>query len=249
MEDQAPEVERQLRALYGEAQLLLEGVVHVTSAVRGERGALRVIAIGEHAPRSETDFFVLNLCRARCDALLTTAAILRSEPRLVHTLQGPHATALAAYRRDVLGKLEPPCCALMTRSAVLPLAHPVWDDGTPKLVLTTHEAAAELTASLGTRAEVVALDALDARTAVALLQARGAALVSIEAGPSTTGPLYETPAVVDELLLSLCESASDVQLGGQLTERLLLERTCLTDVPRHEISGPWRFQRWLRKRA
>jgi riboflavin biosynthesis pyrimidine reductase len=233
--------------LYGPERLIRAGVVHVTSAVRTAGGPLRVIAIGAGAPRSATDFFVLNLCRARCDGLLTTAAILRSEPGVVHTLQGPWAAALSAYRREVLGKHAPPVCAIMTRSAELPLEHPVWRDGTDKLLLTTPEAAAGLRASLGSRAEVVPVAGLDARRALDALRARGLELISVEAGPSTTGSLYEPPSAVDELLLSLYDGAGEaIQLGGALSPDLLRERVATADTKREEESGSWRFQRWLR---
>ena len=251
MEDQVSEVAGELRALYGARALLTQGVVHVTSAVRvsgqaGARARLRVIAIGERAPRSATDFFVLNVCRARADALLTTAAIVRGEPNLVHTLRGQHAAQLTAYRARMAHKPGAPLCAILTRSAALPLAHPVWSDETPKLVLTTPESAAPLRLLLGSRAEVLAVAELDARKAIALLQDRGYPLISVEAGPSTTGPLYEAPSMVDELLLSLYEGPlQGVELGGELPAELLAGRECVGESEREEESGRWRFQRWL----
>jgi riboflavin biosynthesis pyrimidine reductase len=245
VEDQVSEVAAALAALYGPLPLLTRGVVHVTSAVRTEGGALRVIAIGPGAPKSASDFFVLNACRARADALLTTAAILRSEPTVVHSLQGPSAPLLTAYRRELLHKHRPPLCAILTRGGPLPLEHPVWSDGTDKLVLTTAEAAEPLRALLGLRAEVIALAELDARSALVLLAQRGHALVSVEAGPSTTGPLYQPPSVVDELLLSLFEGPQHgVQLGGELPADLLTGRVCTGESVRDEESGRWRFQRW-----
>ena len=241
----------ELRSLYGAGELLTQGVVHVTSAVRlsgqvGARARLRVIAISERAPRSASDFFVLNACRARADALLTTAAIIRGEPSLVHTLQGQHAAQLSAYRADLLHKPGAPLCAILTRSAALPLTHPVWSDATPKLVLTTPESAAPLRLLLGSRAEVLAVVELDARKAIALLQERGYPLISVEAGPSATGPLYEAPTVIDELLLSLYEGPlRGVELGGELPSELLVERECVGESEREEESGRWRFQRWV----
>lgn len=247
MEDQVSEVAAALAALYGPTPLLTRGVVHVTSAVRTASGALRVIAIGPAAPRSESDFFVLNACRARADALLTTASILRSEPTVVHSLQGPSAAPLAAYRREVLHKVRPPLCAILTRGGHLPLEHPVWSDGTDKLVLTTPTSAEPLRALLGSRAEVLALAELDARSALVLLAQRGHALVSVEAGPSTTGSLYQAPSAVDELLLSLFEGPHEgVLLGGELPADLLTGRVCTGESARDEESGRWRFQRWPR---
>ncbi|MDB4986595.1 MAG: hypothetical protein JWN04_1773 [Myxococcaceae bacterium] len=208
-----------------------------------------MIAIGEQAPRSATDFFVLNLCRARADAILTSAGNLRSEPGLVHSLAGPLAGELGSYRDHVLKKVAPPVVAILTRSGELPLEHPVWSDGTTKLVLTSPEARAGLVKALGSRAaEVVAFDELDARVAAAWLGARGLSLVSIEAGPRTTGSLYRAPAVVQELLLSLYEAPAEVKLGGALPDdaALFATRTLASDTVRLEESGAWRFQRWLR---
>ena len=212
--------------------------------MRGEDGRLRVIVLGEHAPASTTDFFVLNVCRARGDAVLTSAAILRAESVSV-SLQGPWASALADYRK-LLGKQAPLCCAIMTRTGELPLVHPIWQDDTTKLVLTTRELQPALAARLGARAEVLGIEALDARTALASLHGRGMKLVSVEAGPSTTGPLHRAPSPVRELLLSLYEGPSQsLELGGALAARLLQDRVCVADARREEQSGAWRFQRWL----
>lgn len=259
MEAEAPEVAAQLTSLYGTTELLRAGVVHVTSARRAPDGRRHVIAIGPAAPPSSTDFFLLNLCRARADAILASAGTLRSEPSLSHALQGPFAGALGRYRERVLHKASPPVVAILTRSGELPLEHPVWEDGTAKLVLTTQEVRSALAARLGARAEVVALDGpgsslagaathLDARTATAWLALRGLPLISIEAGPSTSGPLYQPPSVVDELLLSLFEAPTEVELGKALPPdgALFSGLRCVADTARDEASGAWRFQRWLR---
>jgi len=247
VESQASEVERLIEALYGTRSLLARGTVHVTAAKRAADGALRVLRIGEGAPKSATDFFILNLCRARCDAILTTAANLRSEANLQHDLQGPFAEALAHYRRDVLKKSEPPVCAILTRSGAVPADHPVWSDGTRKLVLSTGEPDAALTVA-GHPVRIVQFEELDARGACAFLRSQGHALVSVEAGPTTASTLYGIDSPVDELLLSLYEGErSDVELGGLLPghHELTRERVCVADSVRDEESGRWRFQRWL----
>jgi len=82
-----------------------------------------------------------------------------------------------------------------------------------------------------------------------VLHTRGAGLISIEAGPSTAGSLYDEPALVDELLLSTYEGdRPGVELGGALPpdDVLFAGRTCVADSVRDEESGRWRFQRWLR---
>jgi riboflavin biosynthesis pyrimidine reductase len=247
VESQVSEVERSLEALYGTATLRASGVVHVTAAVRTSDDRLRVIRIGDDAPKSATDFFVLNLCRARCDAILTSAENLRREPRLHHDLQGPSAAALAHYRRFVLGKAAPPLSAILTRSGDLPLTHAVWSDGTPKLVLSPNEPDERVRSALGDKVRFVALPQLDARRACSFLHDEGHALVSIEAGPTTASTLYGDDSVVDELLLSLYEGPGAAPQGGLLPAESVLTSglTCVADRVREEESGRWRFQRWL----
>ncbi|MET0340106.1 MAG: dihydrofolate reductase family protein [Polyangiales bacterium] len=250
MEREASEVALAIEALYGARPLLTEGVIHVSAATRGPDGRLSVLKIGPRSPKSATDFFVLNLCRARCDAILTTAANLRAEPDLAHGLQGSWAKRLEVYRRVVLKKPAPSTCAILTGSGDLPVAHPVWEDGTPKLVLTSESAAPALRWVLGARAEVVGVPRLDARTACTYLRdKRGLKLVSVEAGPSTARALYEAPSVVDELLLSTyLEPLRDEQIGYALPDDgvLLRGRTMVAEQTRKEESGKWRFQRWAR---
>lgn len=251
MEREASEVALAIEALYGARPLLADGVIHVSATTRGRDGRLHVLKIGPRSPKSSTDFFVLNLCRARCDAILTTAANLRAEPDLAHGLQGGWATQLDVYRKTVLAKATPPTCAILTGSGDLPVAHPVWEDGTPKLVLTSESAAPALRWVLGTRAEVVGVPKLDARRACAYLRTkRGLKLISVEAGPSTSRALYEAPSAVDELLLStFLEPLRDEDLiGYALPDDAVLFRglAMMGDQTRKEESGKWRFQRWLR---
>ncbi|MEY4579952.1 MAG: hypothetical protein RL701_4655, partial [Pseudomonadota bacterium] len=141
--DQLREVQRLARELYGEPPTELHGVLHVVSAVRsGERW--RVIKIGTQAPKSATDFFVLNFWRAHCDAIVTTAQVARAEPTLSHELQGPLALGLTAYRRQVLAKTQRPLCVVMTRGAGLAETHRMWSDDVDYLVLTAPGAVNEL---------------------------------------------------------------------------------------------------------
>ncbi|MET0285149.1 MAG: dihydrofolate reductase family protein [Polyangiales bacterium] len=240
MESEAPEVAAWLRALYGVSELPREGVLHVTSIAPSRQ----VIAIGPDAPTSEGDFFLLNLARARADAILTTGSIVRLEATYQASLQGPHAQALQRYRVQVLGKGRV-LCAIMTRDGRLPRLHPLWDDDTEKLVLTAPEHAEALERELDGHATVLGVSDLDPRRAVQLLRERGAKLISIEAGPSANAPLYESPSLVDELSLSIYEGPL-VQLGGALTPRLLEGMTMQSEVTREEQSGRWRYQRWLR---
>lgn len=249
MEGQVPEVDAWITELYGTSPLLECGVVHPSSAVRAADGQLHVIKVGELSPKSARDFFVLSLCRARADVVLTTASNLRAEPALSHALVGPLGEALTRYRREVLHKERPLCCAIMTREGDLPLDHEVFRDGTEKLVLTSPESAARVRAALGRHARVLGLAALDARVACAFLTQLGHALISVEAGPSTSAALYTDKSLVDELLLSTYEEPLAAELvGGALPEEALFrERTCVCERRLVEASGRWCFQRWLRR--
>lgn len=206
-----------------------------------------MIKIGQHAPRSERDFFVLNLARAQCDAVLTTAQVIRAEPRLSHTLQGPLAAELAKYREDVLGKREPPVCAILTRSGELQPEHPVFSDPLRKVVLTLNANVAPLRAALAGRAEVIGFAELQARDAVDWLNDQGARGISVEAGPSTAGRLYDAPSRVQQLRLSIFEGEiHPAAIGGALPadEQLFAGLRCASETRFEEPSGPWRFQCW-----
>jgi len=235
-------------SLFGAGVIEPQGVTQVSATVRAPDQRLHVLNIGSpRVPRSVSDFFALNLARARCDAILTSAENVRREPELAHRLAGPAASALAALRRG-LGKAEPPLCVILSGSGQLPLDHPVWDDGTPKVVLTHPASEAGARARLGARARVVALPQLSARGAVAWARAR-AVSVSVEAGPSTSIPLYASPPLVQELLLSVFEGAIDADALGKALPpdaHLLAGMRCVHEAQREEPSGRWRFQRWLR---
>jgi riboflavin biosynthesis pyrimidine reductase len=239
------DVEREIAALYGGLPEP-KGVVHVVAAAR-DAGRLRVLKIGPDAPKSDTDFFVLSLARARADAVLTTARILREEPALSLDFAGPWASGLAAYRSE-LGK-QRLTALVLTLGGDLPAAHPLWHDALERLVLTTSSGAAALRARLAERAEVIASDAPSPRAALELLSSRGARAISIEAGPSTAGSLYGPPPCIDELWLSIAElPLMPEQLGGALPEdaRLFAGLRLASERVRTEQSGPWRFQRWVR---
>lgn len=246
-EGDVSDVLAELRALYGSEQLCTRGVVHVAHVARAMGDLLHPIRIEAGAPHSATDFFVLNLCRARADAILTSSENLRREPQLTMALQGPWAAALARYRRDVLGKTQAPVCALLTRSGDLPLDHALWNDGTRKYVLTTPTRAGALQHALGSRAQVVAIADLDARSACQTLQARGAALISVEAGPSVASALYEPPSRVNELLLTEWVTYDGVaSLATALPDkaRLFAGLSRRGECERTEHGQRFRFSRW-----
>jgi riboflavin biosynthesis pyrimidine reductase len=248
---QASPVADELFALYGAARDLCapRSVTHVVSSVRGGDGRLRVIAIGEGAPQSATDFFVLSACRARADAVLTSAEILRREPQLSLAFVGPWAAGFSHYRRENVGKAAPLACAVLTLSGALPLAHPLWHEPGRKIVLTSDERAPQLRDALGERAEVWSEPALTPRRALERLHEGGLAAVSVEAGPTVARSLYEPPTVVDELWLSIAELPEPERFAGKPLppdSLLFAGRVCVADTRRRELSGSWRFQRWLR---
>jgi riboflavin biosynthesis pyrimidine reductase len=244
-----PNVERELAGLYGEHPLPRAGILHSVHAVRAADGRLHALRIDEHAPKSETDWFALSLCRARADAVLTSAENLRREPQLSHRLSGPWADTLTRYRAEMLGKPATLACAILTRSGDLPLDHPVWKDGTHKLVLCPPDAAALLRAKLGTRAEILAAPDLSVAHACRLLQARALALISVEAGPRSASSLYADDPCVTELWLTRWESApAEAALAGALPAdaTLFAGLQLLGSNTRVEHGEHFRFERWQR---
>jgi riboflavin biosynthesis pyrimidine reductase len=152
---------------------------------------------------------------------------------------------LRVYRRERLGKVVAPLCAILTRSGNLPLDHALFSDETQKVVLSATAPSSSLVHALAGRAEVVHLENLDARSACGWLAARGHGLVSVEAGPSTASTLYGQDSPVTELALSLYEGALEgVELGGALPPDLTTHLTLRSEVTSAEESGRWRFTRW-----
>ena len=249
-----PDVARELEALYGSAQPPLPGVLHVVYTARAANGRLSPLRIGAPStPKSETDFFVVNATRAHADAILTSAENLRREPQLSHALQGPWASALAEYRRDVLHKSAPLTVAVLTRTGALPSPHPVWSDGTNKLLLTPAgtpppQRGGAREGAPADPVQHISLPDLNATNAAHYLHARGLPLVSVEAGPHTVATLYEAQAV-SELWLTRWESVtSDAEFAGALPEDALLFRglTLLGSARRSEGGHAFRFERWTR---
>jgi riboflavin biosynthesis pyrimidine reductase len=221
--------------------------------VRRTPGQLHVIKIQDAAPKSSTDWFVLNFWRTHCDALLTTGQILRAEPQLSYAPKEPLGAGLTYYREQVLGKSGVTRCAILTRGGQLPADHRVFQPtpGVEMLVLTPPENVQPLEEVLDDRAKVVGIDGLDARTAVDFLKRTGSQTIGIEAGPSVAGTLYGAPAAhaVEHLMLSICEAVVEPRsVGGALPsdETLFAGLRLVSEVTRSEESGEWRFQHWQR---
>lgn len=260
-QSQLASVRAQAHAIYGELSPAPTGVIHTVSAVRpaglaalhSTLGQLHVIKIQDAAPKSSTDWFLLNFWRTHCDAILTTGQILRAEPTLSYAHRGPLGLGLTHYREQVLGKSGVIRCAILTRGAQLSPAHPVFRDadGLQLLVLTPPEHVAELQQVLQDRAEVVGLESLDARTALDFLKRTGSQTIGVEAGPSVAGTLYGASQAnaVDHLMLSICEAPVEPRsIGGALPpdEELFAGLRLVSEVTRSEESGKWRFQHWQR---
>ncbi len=222
------------------------GVLHVTSVWTGPGGRLITLNIGPTTPKSDWDFFALNLARARADAIVVTGRILRHEPDLAYSLAGPAALGLRRWRVEHLGKLDPPTLAILTSGRDFDPRHPALHGWARPVLYTTPQGAARM----GTvEMDVVTHDAPSLHRTIGDLRRRGAGTVSLEAGPSTTAALYDDVIGVDELMLSRFEGEhlpEGIEGGVLMTEAFLeakLEPLC-PSVVRQERSGPWSFGRF-----
>lgn len=244
-----------IRSLFRDDLCEDAGVLQVVSCWRPPTGSSRVIAFGASAPASPTDRFVLDLARSRADAIVTTGNILRAEPNLTHGIAGPATdrAELDAWRRESLGRSEPPLSLILTGGQGLDLDHPLFQAGNPCVVYTRNDTAERLREAAGERGiEVVGREAPSLRTALAWLrEQREARTVSIEAGPTATLPLYEEPIAVREIMLSLYEETELTEAAqgpaflhpGELDARGFQGEPRVT---RQEPSGRWSFGRLLR---
>lgn len=256
---------RRLDWLYGEVDWKRErGVLHV-AAIDAATG--RVLIPGALAPQSEIDRFVLGVARARCDAIVTTGAILRSEPDLRHVAGESAAedAALRAWRHAELGLERAPALIVLSASGDFPLAHPALAAARSGLILTTARGARRLPARVAAlRVCVGDPQASPIEAAIrAARQDEAAQTIAIEAGPSAAAPLYREPASgkdasgcefdCDELLLSRFEGRVDSRaLGPAFVEPDAIERTFGAGVHATSFegaSGTWQFERWRRGRA
>lgn len=249
------------------------GVVHVTAVWQRSDGQLVTLRTGGDAPRVAHDALALGLARARADAILTTAEVLRREPELRHELPGPGALpeGMAAWRRR-LGKTSKPLLCVMTRSGDVDLAHPAFRQAGRSVIYASREAAWALESRVSDAGvELVAADEPTTRDAVGLLRREfGAATVTVEAGPSVARDLYreaddegdaakdhrdwtlEPPTQVDELLLTVLH-APDLETrfrGPSFMPRAdveaLLGRPASTRRLK-SVDGEWELARYVRR--
>lgn len=244
----AADVDAELWRIYGADVAHATGVVHVAAVWQASPDRLVTIAIGEDAPASAYDFFVLQAARARADAIITTGRILRAEPALTHDLQGAAAPGLTAWRRERLGKQQPPILLVLTSGRDLPMDHPALRATCRPLLFTSHEGVARLP---DTSIHVLSVDAPSIRAAIDHLRACGCRTIVVEAGPSTASALYQPPVAVDELLLSVFHGALPAR--AQAGDFVSLEHVRAT-LPNASAGftealpgGSWQLWRFLRE--
>jgi len=237
------DVEHRIHHLYGHVPGPAEGVLQVTAVAR-EGDDLIVIRIGEHAPKSDTDWLVLSCARARVDAILVSGSVLRFEPDLFYA--APDAEMAALWPRE-----RPPWLCVMTRSGDLPADHGVWGSAVRPMVYTGPDADVD---HLPDAITIVRDDDPSPRAAIRhLREARSCRSVSVEAGPRVSMPLYDDPPAIDELMLSVFEGELDPKARGarfhdEATLTAALERVggpTAVDEP----SGRWVFSRLRARRG
>ena len=231
------DIDARLETLYGivdwRAQTGLLHVAAIESALR------RVLIPGSAAPPSETDRFVLGFARARAEALISTGAILRAEPDLVHTYAEDVRAqrAFEVWRAERLGLAAPPELILLSASGDFPQDHPALRAAERGVVWTTPAGADRL----GERAGSLDVRASDSAAGVLgevvgwLRRQQRARTILVEAGPTAADAMYcggshEAPTKAsasgsagknrrhvvrcDELLLSRFESAPSADALG-----------------------------------
>ena len=242
-----------VRQLYGTDLPVAGGVIHPTAVWQAPDGRFLTLRINADTPRSRHDRFALNLCRARADALVTTGRILREESLLSPDLlgDGPEVRALAAWRREVMGRPDQPLALVLTSGRGLDLDHPFFHAAATPIILTGHEAAESLMpGALARSIEIVDRDRPSIYSALDYLRNEAACrTVTIEAGPSTSRSLYRPVLEVDELLLSVYRSPGLPQsvAGGEFLPSSELQDLFPTRSQPFPVSdpGPWVLQRLL----
>ncbi len=250
----AEDVQEAAESLLG-SQVAKTGIVHTTAVWDGGAGQLFTLEINSETPPCHHDFFLLNLCRARADAIVTTGQILRRETELSHALQGPAEVpgALRAWRERCLGKATPPVSLVLTSGRDLDFEHPLFSGWTRPLVYTSLEGHWTLESqAMSHGVEVAGVEQPSPAGAVELLRREfGAATILIEAGPSTSRELYEPRLEIDELLLS---TFGGQRLPESVRGKPFFDTTRLREIfphrtPAVEIaaeSGPWTIRRYSR---
>lgn len=216
--EQPEDIDAAIQEIYGRGLRQPVKCLHVAAVWRKGRERLVSMRILPKTPQSGYDLFALQVARARSDAIITTGANLRSEPRLTH--QPPPAqspwTALQQWREQILGKNRLPCSAVLTSGRELDFGHPIFHSKAPALLVTSLQAARSLKKRAPDGVAIEGLRNPCIRSAVDhLRQQLGYRTILIEAGPSTSRHLYRDPPGVDELMLSVyCHPELDEEVQG-----------------------------------
>ena len=249
------EIERRIAEIYGTDLLGACGVIHVTSVWAESARSLVALRIGSETPRSETDSFVLNVARARADAIVTTGKILREEEQLTHDFQGEKGVAetFTDWRKERLGKREPPISLVLTSGQELDLDRPLFGCGTRPMVFTSIEGGERIRESAESRGiDVVSRPTPSLRDGINYLRENhGAESIVIETGLSTSRALYEAPVELDELMLSIYSGSrlpSSVrgQRFSSVPQLGLIFPLAGSTFQSDEESGRWIFRRFTR---
>lgn len=222
------------------------GLLQVMAVANRTDGSLAAMRIGPQTPSSATDQFSLEIARARADIILTSGAILRSEPDLIHAI-GP---AVEAWRREVLRKTEPPEIIFISRGHGFPFDHPALRQPGATLATgaTTPDGFMAEIRKRGIRHRT--LSGNSPRRLVDELLSRQARTITLECGPSTASQFYQGRLQVQELMLSWCQGfelperldAGEVASLAQLRQHFGSPRS---DYTTDESAYPWRFSRWV----
>jgi len=258
----ATDVTTRLIEIYGEEPTPTAGVIHVTAVWEDPDRELRVLRICDRTPPSATDAFLLGVARARSDVIVTTGASLRAEPGLHHSLDGLRrpGAALNAWRRERMGRSEPPCSCVLTASGQIDLRHRLFRDSPHTTVYTRPSAVDRLERNIAEagleNVELVADENSSLARAVAHLKENcGFETVDIEAATlydrvAGTGSDGES-VIVEELMLSRFEAGpphAEVRGPALFNTSRLNESFSRSSEPYigKEESGRWSFRRYLR---
>lgn len=250
--ESASDVSSAFTRMFGRNALLPQGIVHV-AAVAACDGKHLVIRVGNGAPSSRHDLFVLGAVRARAEAVVATGEILRSEPSLRHDRYGPgdlHA-ALLAWRRK-LGLDRPPRSLILTSGRNVDHDHALFSSATAVSIITGEDAPRPFILAMRARGvDVLQVESPSVRAAIGCLQKEyGVTEISIEAGPSSTKNLYAVPVAVRELFLSVFHGrVQQEHLVAQFADPAVQQREFQEITEPYQVGtgqGTWSFHRLKR---
>lgn len=206
---------------------LTHGITHVTLLHSNNNKIYNTVKTNEWSPKHVFDTLMLNLCRSSVDAIIVTGETIRNEPQLTMNLFGSHRHILQQYRHDVLCKYDRPDIVVMTRDQnSIDKHHPLLHTQHKVIYYTCHEPNSLLHCIQQYQSQYNS--------------------ISIESGPNTTLPLYESiindknnSITIDTLLLSLyngtlqsdqlvhTKNTTEFQLTEQIIHKLFPRSNCI----------------------